>query len=184
MSPALKIHPVLSLCWCGAYRVTSFIRDTTPVGPCSSPMPRDLSHTVHHSDVDLNCSRSAHYTRFLRTSIFEAPHHTRFADLHTAMFFGLTSPTPPENGARDFSGRKRCQNSQEKWVLEWCSVENRTYMSAVTLTQLVLNSRSTYPFFANLKNLRTAHTFFCGPEQLKNRTHPFSVDLNYSRSAH
>jgi hypothetical protein len=48
----------------------------------------------------------------------------------------------------------------------------------------VLNPRSTHTFFADLNDLRTAPPRSCGPYQFKNRARPFSVDLNYVRSAH
>ena len=51
--------------------------------------------------------------------------HTGFADLNTAIRFGSTSLNPPENGAGEFPGPKKCQHFPGKNGASWKKIKNR-----------------------------------------------------------
>ena len=78
--------------------------------------------TPHRISADLNILRTA---------------HTGFADLNTMIFGGSTSLAPPENGAGEFSGPKKCQYLPKKMGSRVVQVEQ----NQIVRTELKKNEK-------------------------------------------
>ena len=96
--------------------------------------------------------------------------HTGFAELNTAIVFGSTSLTPPENGAGEFSGPKTIQHFPGKTGFPSGASWKNSRVLQVNLCFKVHIQRTPHQISADLDILTSAHTGF--------------ADLNFLTSAH